>query len=79
MDGSGPQETRHNSALLIEKQQGAACILTLNRPSARNSLSLGLIAALHDAIGRAGAMAEVAAIIITGAPPAFCVVISLRS
>ncbi|MGC2395163.1 MAG: enoyl-CoA hydratase [Rhodomicrobium sp.] len=72
MDTSRPQETHHNSAPLIEKQRGAACILTLNRPSARNSLSLDLIAALHDAIGRAGAMAEVAAIIITGAPPAFC-------
>ena len=72
MDASRPQETRPDSALLIEKQQGAACVLTLNRPSARNSLSLDLIAALHDAIDRAGATAEVAAIIITGAPPAFC-------
>jgi enoyl-CoA hydratase/carnithine racemase len=69
MDASRPQETHHNSAPLIEKQRGAACVLTLNRPSARNSLSLDLITALHDAISRAGAMAEVAAIIITGAPP----------
>jgi enoyl-CoA hydratase/carnithine racemase len=72
MDAYKPQETHRNSALLIEERQRAACVLTLNRPSGRNSLSLDLIAALHDAIGRAGAMTDVAAIIITGAPPAFC-------
>ena len=72
MDAYKPQKTHRNSPLLIEERQGAACVLTLNRSSARNSLSLDLIAALHDAIGRAGAMTGVAAIIITGAPPAFC-------
>ena len=72
MDTFKPQETHHDPALLIEERRGAICILTLNRPAARNSLSLGLIAALNDAIGRAGAMADAAAIIITGAPPAFC-------
>ena len=72
MDASEPQNTYHDPALLIEERRGAACILTLNRPSVRNSLSLDLIAALNDAIGRAGAMREAAAIIITGAPPAFC-------
>jgi enoyl-CoA hydratase/carnithine racemase len=72
MDAFKPQGTHRNSALLIEERKRAACVLTLNRPSARNSLSLDLIAALHDAISRAGAMTGVAAIIITGAPPAFC-------
>jgi enoyl-CoA hydratase/carnithine racemase len=72
MDSLRPQERHYDPALLIEERRGATCVLTLNRPSARNSLSLDLIAALHDAIGRAGAMTEVAAIVITGAPPAFC-------
>ena len=54
MDASEPHKTDHDPALLIEERRGAACILTLNRPSARNSLSLDLIAALNDAIGRAG-------------------------
>ena len=71
MDADKPQETHRNSALLIEERQRAACVLMLNRPSARNSLSLDLIAALRDAIDRAGAMTDVAAIVITGAPPAF--------
>jgi enoyl-CoA hydratase/carnithine racemase len=72
MEANKPQETHRNSAPLIEERQHDACVLTLNRPSARNSLSLDLIAALHDAIGRAGATTGVAAIIITGSPPAFC-------
>ncbi len=65
-----PKETQ--AELLVEERRGAVAILTLNRPSARNSLSLGLIAALHDAIVRAGAARNVGAIVITGAPPAFC-------
>jgi enoyl-CoA hydratase/carnithine racemase len=72
MDASEPHNTYHDPALLIEERRGTACILTLNRSSARNSLSLDLIAALNDAIGRAGAMREAATIIITGVPPAFC-------
>lgn len=62
----------HETALLIEERRGPACVLTLNRPSARNSLSLDMIVGLIDAIDRAGAVREVAAIIVTGAPPAFC-------
>ena len=72
MNSFKPQETPHHPDLLIEERHGAACVLTLNRPSARNSLSLDLIAALDGAIGRAGAAPGIAAIVITGAPPAFC-------
>jgi enoyl-CoA hydratase/carnithine racemase len=61
-----------HSELLKEERRGAVAILTLNRPHARNSLSLPLIAALHEAIERQGAAHDVAAIVITGAPPAFC-------
>ncbi len=67
----GPKETRDDPALLIEERRGAISILTLNRSEARNSLSLGLIGALSDAIAHADAAADVAAIILTGAP-AFC-------
>ncbi len=58
--------------LLKQERRGAVAILTLNRPSARNSLSLDLIAALQEAVERHGAARESAAIVITGAPPAFC-------
>lgn len=72
MDRFTPQEPLHHPALLIEERRGPALVLTLNRPSARNSLSLGLIAALDGAFERAGAMRDIAAIVITGAPPSFC-------
>jgi enoyl-CoA hydratase/carnithine racemase len=58
--------------ILSEERRGRVVILTLNRPSARNSLSLDLMAALHDAIERQGSSTGTAAIILTGAPPAFC-------
>ena len=69
-----PQKT----SILLEERSGAVAILTLNRPAARNSLSLELIAALHAAIEREGAAREVAAVIIAGAPPAFCAGHDLR-
>ena len=78
MDAFRPQDAGHDPACLIEERRGAIAILTLNRPSARNSLSLDLIAALTAAIERAALMRDVAALIITGAPPAFCAGHDLR-
>jgi enoyl-CoA hydratase/carnithine racemase len=60
------------ASLLAEERRGAVAILTLNRPSARNCLSFALIAALKDGVERLGAARDVAAIVLTGAPPAFC-------
>ncbi|MBT3070752.1 enoyl-CoA hydratase [Rhodomicrobium sp. Az07] len=57
--------------LLLTERRGKISILTMNRARARNSLSLGLIAALHDAIAADGGNREVAAIVLAGAPPAF--------
>jgi enoyl-CoA hydratase/carnithine racemase len=68
MDNASAQDSQ---GLLIQERRGAAVILTLNRPEARNSLSLALIAALHEAIERHAALRDVAAIVIAGAPPAF--------
>ncbi len=59
------------SELLKQERRGPVAILTLNRPAARNSFSLALIAALHEAIDRYAASREIAAIVIAGAPPAF--------
>ena len=64
--------------VLLSERQGAVAVLTLNRPAARNSLSLELIGALHGAIDREGASREVAAIVLRGAPPAFCAGHDLR-
>jgi enoyl-CoA hydratase/carnithine racemase len=67
-----------SEALLLEAREGKIVTLTLNRPAARNSLSLALIAALHAAIVRLGEDREVAVIVVTGAPPAFCAGHDLR-
>ncbi len=70
--------TSATAEVLIAERRGAVSVLTLNRPAARNSLSLELIAALHSAVEREGAARDVAAIIVRGAPPAFCAGHDLR-
>ncbi|MGO9543928.1 MAG: enoyl-CoA hydratase [Rhodomicrobium sp.] len=70
--------TPPTAGILLKERRGAIAVLTLNRPAARNSLSLDLIAALHAAIEREGAARDVAAIVIRGAPPAFCAGHDLR-
>jgi enoyl-CoA hydratase/carnithine racemase len=61
-----------SSAILTREVNGAVAILTLNRPSARNSLNLELLAALTNTVRELGQSPDLSAIIITGAPPAFC-------
>ncbi len=78
MDTLAQPNTKQSLEILLTERQGATAVLTLNRPSARNSLSLDLIAALHAAIEREGAAKDVAAIVIRGAPPAFCAGHDLR-
>jgi enoyl-CoA hydratase/carnithine racemase len=58
--------------VLQREDRGKLAILTLNRPKARNSLSEALLRALGAAIDEIGASPDVHAVIITGAPPAFC-------
>src|SRR3974390_3464204 len=78
MDTLALKDSTRSTGILLSDRKGAVAILTLNRPSARNSLSLGLIAALHEAIQREESAKEVAALIIRGAPPAFCAGHDLR-
>ena len=52
--------------------------VTLNRPEARNALSVALTHALWDAINAAGDDPEVDAVIITGSDPAFCAGVDLK-
>jgi methylglutaconyl-CoA hydratase len=57
--------------LLIE-EQGAVLVATLNRPARRNALTLAMLNGLRAAIADAAADANIGAIVLTGAPPAFC-------
>jgi enoyl-CoA hydratase len=54
------------------EQRGRVALLTLDEPERRNALTSDLVAAIVDAVGAAEANDEVGAIVVTGAPPAFC-------
>jgi enoyl-CoA hydratase len=58
-------------------QQGAVGIVTLNRPAKRNAISRALMGELRGAISQLDADPEIAAIILTGADPAFCAGVDL--
>jgi len=57
--------------VLEERPAGGVALLTLNRPAARNALSLAMIEALHEAVSRCGADDAVAAIVLAAKGPVF--------
>ncbi len=57
---------------MISVNMGDICHLTLNRPERRNALDGESIADLERALQQADRDPEVRAIVISGAPPAFC-------
>lgn len=59
-------------SLVEVRRVGRVALLRLADSKRRNILSTGLCAALSDAVAEANADAEVNAIVITGAGPAFC-------
>jgi enoyl-CoA hydratase/carnithine racemase len=59
------------SPILLRETQGSIAVLTLNRPEARNSLSEGLIAALHATLNEIHDDAKVRAVVIAANGPAF--------
>jgi enoyl-CoA hydratase/carnithine racemase len=67
-----------DASILIEERDHGVLRLTLNRPEARNALSVGLMSALLDALVRAAKDRETRVVVITGAGPAFCAGHDLR-
>ena len=59
-------------APLLAKRDGAIAVLTLNRPEARNSLSIALLDGLRDEIAALSADPDIAAVVIAAAGPGFC-------
>lgn len=57
--------------LLAQLDEGVATV-TLNRPERRNALSLPLLEALAEVLGRCERDAEVRVVVLTGAGSAFC-------
>jgi enoyl-CoA hydratase/carnithine racemase len=57
--------------LSLERREDVA-VVTLQRPEKRNALSIDLRVELTDAFGALSEEAEVGAVVLTGAGPAFC-------
>jgi enoyl-CoA hydratase/carnithine racemase len=63
---------------LLRRDEGGVAWLTLNRPAARNALSVALMSSLDRALDDVAADATVRVIVIGGAGPAFCAGHDLR-
>jgi enoyl-CoA hydratase/carnithine racemase len=61
-----------NEPNLLRQDRDGIARLILNRPEARNALSMGLMAELLAALESVGSDASMKAVIIAGAGPAFC-------
>ena len=64
-------ETDAMSPVTLSIESGVA-ILTLNRPEERNTLTADMVAAIVSAMDKVEANRSVGALVVTGAPPAFC-------
>jgi len=64
--------------LLLREDEGGVAWLTLNRPGARNALSMPLMSAVEAALDAIEADATVKVAVIAGAGPAFCAGHDLR-
>ena len=57
--------------ILLSEDQGAVRVLTLNRPKARNCLSMALMQALQTALAEAAETDNVRAVVLAASGPAF--------
>jgi enoyl-CoA hydratase/carnithine racemase len=58
--------------MILSERQGGVMRLTIDRSERRNALGTALMARLADALAAADADPDVGAVVLTGAPPAFC-------
>ena len=58
---------------------GRVATLTLNRPDARNALSVELLADLHARVDELAGLADVTVLVVTGAGKAFCAGMDLKA
>ncbi|MFJ6084696.1 crotonase/enoyl-CoA hydratase family protein [Streptomyces sp. NPDC092369] len=64
---------------LTVRREGATLVLTLNRPEAKNALSLSMLVGLYDGWLEADADDSVRSIVLTGAGGAFCAGMDLKA
>jgi len=67
-----PLTTMTGTPFVLRADLGGVTTLTLNRPEARNALSLGMLQALSAEFDRAAADPSVRVVVLAGAGPAFC-------
>ncbi|MEL7049138.1 MAG: enoyl-CoA hydratase [Pseudomonadota bacterium] len=61
-----------SEVVLLEEREGKVARLVLNRPDARNALSLALLDALEQAVTRLGSDPDVHVVVIAANGPGFC-------
>jgi enoyl-CoA hydratase/carnithine racemase len=66
------------NSVLLETHNDGVLRLTLNRPEARNALSIELMTVLLEALGRTAKDRQSRVVVIAGAGPAFCAGHDLR-
>jgi len=71
-------KTKMDTPVLLEEHDRGVLRLTLNRPDARNALSVALMSALLEALARAAKDAQTRVVVIAGSGPAFCAGHDLR-
>jgi enoyl-CoA hydratase/carnithine racemase len=64
--------------MLLTRRAGSVAWVTMNRPAARNALSIGLMTAMQDALDACAADPEVHVVVIAGAGSSFCAGHDLR-
>jgi enoyl-CoA hydratase len=64
---------------LTVQRRGATLVLTLNRPEARNALSLPMLVGLHDGWQEADADDAIRSVVLTGAGRSFCSGMDLKA
>ncbi len=67
-----------DAQLLLRRDEAGVARLTMNRPAARNALSVGLMGALEAELDAIGSDPSVHVVVIGGAGPAFCAGHDLR-
>ncbi|WP_327576685.1 crotonase/enoyl-CoA hydratase family protein [Streptomyces sp. NBC_00145] len=69
----------HGTEHLTVRREGATLVLTLNRPEARNALSLPMLVGLYDGWVAADEDDSVRSVVLTGAGGTFCAGMDLKA
>jgi enoyl-CoA hydratase len=69
---------QYDNLQLRHEDDGTIAVITLSRPRSLNSMTVGLVQDLHDALAAVGADANVRSVILTGDGRGFCAGLDLK-